>query len=70
MMHIGRYTTRIRSGITSWVRRPNSGSAGCRVDVAAYRIDWKNVQQAVTDPGCGYLFVANAGSATEQGRRG
>jgi len=37
------------------------------VDVAAYRIDWKNVQQAVTDPGCGYLFVANAGSARSKG---
>ena len=23
------------------------------VDIALYRIDWKNVQQAVTDPGCG-----------------
>ena len=29
------------------------------MDIALYRIDWKNVQQAVTDPGCGYLFVAN-----------
>jgi iron complex outermembrane receptor protein len=36
------------------------------IDVAAYRIDWKNVQQAVTDPGCGYLFVANVGTR-EQG---
>ena len=37
------------------------------VDVAAYRIDWKNVQQAVTDPGCGSLFVANVGSAQSKG---
>ena len=37
------------------------------VDVAVYRIDWKNVQQAVTDPGCGYLFVANVGSARSKG---
>jgi outer membrane receptor protein involved in Fe transport len=37
------------------------------IDVAAYRIDWKNVQQAVTDPGCGYLFVANVGSARSKG---
>ena len=37
------------------------------VDVAAYRIDWKNVQQAVTDPGCGYAFVANVGSARSKG---
>jgi len=34
---------------------------------AVYRIDWKNVQQAVTDPGCGYLFVANVGSARSKG---
>jgi outer membrane receptor protein involved in Fe transport len=37
------------------------------VDLAAYRIDWKNVQQAVTDPGCGYEFVANVGSAQSKG---
>jgi outer membrane receptor protein involved in Fe transport len=37
------------------------------VDVAAYRIDWKNVQQAVTDPGCGSLFVANVGTAQSKG---
>jgi iron complex outermembrane recepter protein len=37
------------------------------VNVAAYRIDWTNVQQAVTDPGCGSLFVANVGSARSKG---
>jgi outer membrane receptor protein involved in Fe transport len=37
------------------------------VDVAAYQIDWKNVQQTVTDPGCGSLFVANVGSAQSKG---
>lgn len=37
------------------------------VDVAGFRIDWKNVQQAVTDPGCGYLFVANVGTAQSTG---
>jgi iron complex outermembrane receptor protein len=37
------------------------------IDVAAYRIDWKNVQQAVTDPGCGSLFVANVGTARSTG---
>jgi outer membrane receptor protein involved in Fe transport len=37
------------------------------IDVAAYKIDWKNVQQAVTDPGCGYLFVANVGTAQSKG---
>ncbi len=37
------------------------------VDIALYRIDWKNVQQAVTDPGCGSLFVANVGSARSRG---
>ena len=37
------------------------------IDVAGYRIDWKNVQQSVDDPGCGYLFVANVGSARSKG---
>lgn len=37
------------------------------VDFAAYRIDWKNVQQAVQDPGCGFIFVANVGSARTKG---
>jgi iron complex outermembrane recepter protein len=37
------------------------------VDLAAYEIDWKNVQQSVDDPGCGYLFVANVGSARSKG---
>jgi iron complex outermembrane recepter protein len=37
------------------------------INLAAYRIDWKNVQQAVTDPGCGYLFVANVGTAESKG---
>jgi iron complex outermembrane recepter protein len=37
------------------------------IDLAAYRIDWKNVQQSVDDPGCGYLFVANVGSARSNG---
>ena len=37
------------------------------INVAGYRIDWKNVQQAVTDPGCGSLFVANVGVARSTG---
>jgi iron complex outermembrane receptor protein len=37
------------------------------VDVAVYRIDWKGVQQSVTDPGCGSLFVANVGDAVTKG---
>ncbi len=37
------------------------------IHVAAYPIDWKNVQQAVTDPGCGSLFVANVGTAQSTG---
>jgi iron complex outermembrane receptor protein len=37
------------------------------VDVAGFRIDWQKVQQAVSDPGCGYLFVANVGSAQSNG---
>jgi iron complex outermembrane recepter protein len=37
------------------------------VDLAAYQIEWKNVQQSVDDPGCGYLFVANVGTARSKG---
>jgi outer membrane receptor protein involved in Fe transport len=37
------------------------------VDVAVYQIDWHNVQQSVTDPGCGFLFIANVGSARSKG---
>jgi outer membrane receptor protein involved in Fe transport len=37
------------------------------VNVAAYQIDWEDVQQAVTDPGCGYIIVANVGEARSRG---
>jgi len=37
------------------------------IDVAAFRIQWKGVQQAVTDPGCGYEFIANVGNAQSTG---
>jgi len=37
------------------------------INLAAYRIDWKKVQQAVVDPGCGYLIMANVGSARSEG---
>ena len=37
------------------------------VNVAGYLIDWNNVQQSVSDPGCGSLFIANVGSARSKG---
>jgi outer membrane receptor protein involved in Fe transport len=37
------------------------------INVAAYQIDWEDVQQAVTDPGCGYIIVANVGEARSRG---
>jgi len=37
------------------------------VNVALYHIDWKDVQQAVADPGCGYIIVANVGEARSRG---
>lgn len=37
------------------------------VNVAVYHIDWKDVQQAVADPGCGYAIVANVGEARSRG---
>jgi outer membrane receptor protein involved in Fe transport len=37
------------------------------VNVALYQIDWEDVQQAVADPGCGYIIVANVGEAESRG---
>jgi outer membrane receptor protein involved in Fe transport len=37
------------------------------MNVAGYVIDWNNVQQSVTDPGCGSLFIANVGTARSKG---
>jgi outer membrane receptor protein involved in Fe transport len=37
------------------------------LNVAGYRIDWKDVQQAVADPVCGSLFFANFGEARSEG---
>jgi len=37
------------------------------LNVAAYRIDWKDVQQAIADPVCGSLFFANFGEARSEG---
>jgi len=37
------------------------------INVALYHIDWKDVQQAVADPGCGYIIVANVGEARSRG---
>lgn len=36
-------------------------------NVAVYQIDWKDIQQSVTDPGCGSLFTANVGEARSRG---
>jgi len=43
--------------------------AGAQVsfNVAAFQIDWKDIQQAVVDPGCGSLFTANVGEARSRG---
>jgi len=37
------------------------------LNLAAYRIDWKDVQQSITDPVCGSLFFANFGDARSEG---
>ena len=37
------------------------------LNVAGYRIDWEDVQQSITDPGCGTLFFANFGEARSEG---
>jgi iron complex outermembrane receptor protein len=38
-----------------------------QINASAYRIDWSNVQLAVTIPGCGPNFIQNAGQARSQG---
>jgi iron complex outermembrane receptor protein len=38
-----------------------------QVNVSAFRIDWSDVQLAVTIPGCGPNFILNAGRARSQG---
>jgi outer membrane receptor protein involved in Fe transport len=37
------------------------------VDVAAYLINWKNIQQGITLPDCGFGFVGNFGDARNYG---
>jgi iron complex outermembrane receptor protein len=37
------------------------------INLAIYHIDWKDVQQAVADPSCGYIIVANVGEARSRG---
>ena len=36
-------------------------------NAAAYRIDWKNIQQNLTLPGCGFAYTDNLGSAQING---
>ena len=38
-----------------------------QINASAYRIDWSDVQLAVTIPGCGPNFIMNAGKARSQG---
>jgi outer membrane receptor protein involved in Fe transport len=38
-----------------------------QLNASAFRIDWKDVQLAVTVPGCGPNFITNAGQARSQG---
>lgn len=46
----------------------NSFAGGkLRVNLSAYQIDWKNIQQSVLLAGCGDNFVANLGSARIRG---
>lgn len=37
------------------------------LNLAAYQIDWQDIQQSVVDPGCGSLFTANVGQARSRG---
>ena len=38
-----------------------------RFDVAGYRIRWRNIQQAIRLPGCGFGYLGNLGSASGGG---
>ncbi len=46
-----------------------SGSPDGKVDLslAAFRIDWRNIQQSVTLPNCGFSYIDNLGAARNQG---
>ena len=37
------------------------------VNADLFYIDWKNIQQQITNPGCGYAYNTNVGSATSYG---
>jgi outer membrane receptor protein involved in Fe transport len=38
-----------------------------RVDASVYMIKWKNIQQSIRLPTCGFTFIGNLGSATGKG---
>lgn len=40
---------------------------GIDLSLAAFRIDWRNIQQSVTLPNCGFSYVDNLGVARNQG---
>ncbi|WP_336950454.1 MULTISPECIES: TonB-dependent receptor [Sphingobium] len=40
---------------------------GLHLSVAAFRIDWRRIQQSITLPNCGFSYVDNLGSARNQG---
>jgi outer membrane receptor protein involved in Fe transport len=37
------------------------------LNVAAFRIDWKNIQQSIALPNCGYGYTGNSGKARSKG---
>jgi outer membrane receptor protein involved in Fe transport len=45
-------------------RTPNSR---LKVNMSGYYIDWKNIQQRISLPSCGYVTVVNAGDARSYG---
>src|SRR3546814_2468772 len=56
------YTTLFRSGVKAGLpdRR-------LRLSLAAFRIDWRRIQQSVTLPNCGFSYVDNLGAARNRG---
>jgi iron complex outermembrane recepter protein len=38
-----------------------------QLDTSVFHIDWKNIQQSVALPACGFAYIANTGEATSNG---
>ncbi len=44
-----------------------AGGRALNLSLAAFRIDWRNIQQSIALPNCGFSYVDNLGAARNQG---